>query len=98
MRQLIKQPVDLAAVDVGGLVVHSSYMIKTKIVRTGNSAAVILPAAVLEAKGLKIGDDLEIEELASDLVLRTPGRRSVTRAIERSISAHGDVLKKLASR
>jgi antitoxin component of MazEF toxin-antitoxin module len=74
-------------------------MIKTKIVRTGNSAAVILPAAVLEAKGLKIGDDLEIEELVSDLVLRVSGgRRSVARATDRTILEHGAVLKKLASR
>lgn len=73
-------------------------MIKTKIVRTGNSAAVILPAAVLESKKMKIGDEIELEELASDLVLRTPGRRSVTRATERVIRDHGSLLKKLASR
>lgn len=71
-------------------------MIKTKIVRTGNSAAVILPVAVLEAKGLKVGDDLEIEDLVSDLVLRVPGRRSAERAVERVIRGHGTVLKKLA--
>lgn len=73
-------------------------MIKTKIVRTGNSAAVILPAAVLEAKGMKIGDDLEIEELMTDLVLHVPGRRSLPRALDRVVRDHGDVLKKLASR
>lgn len=73
-------------------------MIKTKIVRTGNSSAVILPAAVLESKGLKAGDEIEIEELASDLVLRTPRRRSVARAFARVLRDHGDVLKKLASR
>ena len=34
---------------------------KQKIIRTGNSAAVIIPKEVLEEKNLKIGDIAEIE-------------------------------------
>ena len=71
---------------------------KTKIIRTGNSAAVILPAAVLASKNIKVGDEVVIEELATDLVLRIPGRRSVMKAGERVLRDHGEVLRKLAAR
>ena len=54
-----------------------------RVAKWGNSLAVRLPAAVVEALGLKEGDDIEIRvadahELA---VSRTPGREELLRRL-----------------
>jgi antitoxin component of MazEF toxin-antitoxin module len=73
-------------------------MVKTKIVRTGNSRAVILPTAVLESQHLDAGDEVEIEELVHGVVIRLPGKRSARLAGLRVIRDHMDIIRGLAKR
>ncbi len=50
-----------------------------QVAKWGNSLAVRLPAAVVEALGLKEGDDVEIHALGSKLIEigKTPDRRAL---------------------
>jgi antitoxin component of MazEF toxin-antitoxin module len=69
---------------------------RTKLVRTGNSRAVILPAAVLESQGWETGDPLEVEELTSGVVLRSVPRKSLVAAGKRAIRDHKTLMRELA--
>lgn len=73
-------------------------MLKTKIVRTGNSRAVILPASILESQELDAGDEVEIEELVSGVVVRPIPRRSFRSAGRRAIRDHQEIFRELAKR
>jgi antitoxin MazE len=50
-----------------------------QVAKWGNSLAVRLPAAVVEALGLKEGDDIEIHALGAKVIEigRTPDRRAL---------------------
>jgi antitoxin MazE len=50
-----------------------------QVARWGNSLAVRLPAAVVEALGLKEGDDIEIHALGSKMIEigKAPDRRAL---------------------
>ncbi len=71
---------------------------RTKVIKTGNSHAIIMPAVVLRSQGFNIGDDLEIEEIASGVIVRPVPRRSVMAAAKRVIRDHAELLRELAKR
>jgi antitoxin component of MazEF toxin-antitoxin module len=50
-----------------------------KIIKTGNSAAVTLPAKFIKDLGLKIGDPVEVEVdyRKGEIVFRFPGARQL---------------------
>ena len=45
-------------------------MVKTLIRKWGNSAGAIIPAAVLEKAGMRIGDKVDIEAVEGGIMLR----------------------------
>jgi antitoxin component of MazEF toxin-antitoxin module len=63
-------------------------MSQTPIVSLGDSAAVILPASVLDAVGLRIGDVAEVTLADRQLILRPAedaGRRRLLEEITRDV-------------
>ena len=73
-------------------------MIKAKIVRTGNSKAIIIPSAILESKDLDVGDEVEIEEMTSGLFVRRSPPKSYRRSAERVIRRNRRIFAELAKR
>lgn len=71
---------------------------KTKIVRHGNSRAVVIPVAVADNLGWKVGKQLEVDQLANSLVLRQPQRRSILQAYERVVRSHDELFRRLSHR
>lgn len=56
---------------------------KTKVIRIGNSRGVRLPATVLEAYGIREGDELELDRRREGILL-TVGRRPAVIGYEES--------------
>lgn len=71
---------------------------KTKIIKVGNSRAVLVPAALANDLGWDVGQQVEIERLTSGLVVHHKPRRSFARALARVIEGQDDTLKRLALR
>lgn len=73
---------------------------RAKIVRTGNSRAVVIPAAVAAELGWEIGDEVELEPMASGLALVNPSRdrRSIASIGRRILRDNLEVFSELARR
>ena len=71
---------------------------KTKVVRAGNSRALIIPSGVADELGWNVGKEVELEHFASALVVRTAPRRSWKRVMARVVRDHEQLIRELAKR
>jgi antitoxin component of MazEF toxin-antitoxin module len=73
---------------------------RTKVIRTGNSRAVLIPASIStsEAQDWNIGDEVEIESIPSGLHIRRKPRRSVLTIAKRVMKRNEAMLHALAKR
>ena len=73
---------------------------KARIVKTGNSRAVIIPASVASELGWEVGDEIELEPMAEGVALtRSSGkRRSISAIGRRILRESADVFRELAKR
>jgi antitoxin component of MazEF toxin-antitoxin module len=69
----------------------------TKIVRVGNSQALILPVEVMRERGWKIGDVVELQLLSSGVVaIEKDKRKRVSAIIHKLVIANKDLIRQLA--
>jgi len=71
---------------------------KTKIVKHGNSRAVVIPAAVADELGWEVGKPVEADLLANSILLHPPKRRSIMKSYARVVLAHDELFRRLADR
>lgn len=72
---------------------------QTKIVRSGNSKAVIIPAEIARALGWDIGDKIDLQHLATGIMLADPKKGRSARSIGREIMReHAELFQALADR
>jgi antitoxin component of MazEF toxin-antitoxin module len=73
---------------------------RAKIVKTGNSRAIVIPAAIAAELGWEIGDEVELEPMASGLALSHPSRnrRSIASIGRRILRDNIEVFEELAKR
>jgi antitoxin component of MazEF toxin-antitoxin module len=70
---------------------------KTKIVKVGNSNAVIIPAQTMHERGWQTGDELDLESLANGLVVfESKKRRSVLKIVQRLVAENRGLIRRLS--
>lgn len=72
---------------------------QTKIVQTGHSRAIIIPAPIANDLGWEVGDTVHVTPLATGVAI-TPSatRRSIRSVARRIMQEHDSVFRELASR
>jgi antitoxin component of MazEF toxin-antitoxin module len=71
---------------------------KTRVIKTGNSRAVLVPASLADSLGWEPGKEVELSPLAGGFAVREPGKRNVARAVKRVIRDHEGLFRELARR
>jgi antitoxin component of MazEF toxin-antitoxin module len=70
---------------------------RTKIIKVGNSNAVIIPTQTMHERGWATGDELELEALSSGLVVIESRRhRDVLGIVRRLVVENRGLLRRLA--
>lgn len=70
---------------------------KTRIVRVGNSNAIILPAQVVRERGWETGDEVDLEGLTNGfVVLESRKRRDILGIVRKLVAENRGLVRRLA--
>jgi antitoxin component of MazEF toxin-antitoxin module len=70
---------------------------RSRFVRLGNSQALMIPIEVMREHGWEVGDEVELEPMASGLAVVEVGKRKdIGNLARRFVRAHRELIERLA--